>query len=394
MLSKMNLGRIFFVLLCFFVSNTAIGQQNKFDELAKKIINTSANVKPGEVVVIDGGKHTIALMEALAIEAQMAGGMPMIFLESDKVDRSYWKDVPEKYLGREPTFFAEWLKTIDVWISLPSIKDPQAVYADVPEARMAKASQAGEFIQGKLNEAPIRLVSIGYPTEEAASRNQLDFKTYEKMYWDAVNADYGKISEIGNKIKKVLQGAKKVKVTSPAGTDFTFSIGDRKIIIDDGIITEEETKEKFFLTRIASLPGGSIMVAPIETSANGKVVVPREHCRFEPLTGVSFEFVNGKLTNFKAKEGATCFEEVMEPYKGPKDMFSIFSIGLNPALKVIEENGDYRPSDAAGMVWIGIGGNELFGGNNKTQGEFWFPIVYATVEVDGKMVVKDGKLVL
>jgi hypothetical protein len=116
-------------------------------------------------------------------------------------------------------------------------------------------------------------------------------------------------------------------------------------------------------------------------------------CSYEPLTGVSFEFKNGKLENFKAEKGAKCFEETLAPYTGPKDMFGYVSIGLNPALKVIEDGGDYRPDSAAGMVWIGIGDNELWGGNNKTQVSFAFPIVKATVEVDGKVIIKDGQLV-
>lgn len=75
-------------------------------------------------------------------------------------------------------------------------------------------------------------------------------------------------------------------------------------------------------------------------------------------------------------------------------MFGYFSIGLNPALKVIEDNGDYRPSNAEGMVYIGIGSNKIFGGNNDTQGSYNFPIVNAIIEIDGKVVIKNGKLIL
>jgi aminopeptidase len=244
-----------------------------------------------------------------------------------------------------------------------------------------------------LNRAKVRLVSIGYPTKEAAERYGLDFATYETMHWDAVNADYGRIAEQGAKIKKALQGAKMVKVTSANGTNFSFSVGSRTIFADDGIVTAKKAKSNIFLERITSLPGGSVFFAPLETSANGKVAVPRTRCRFDPMTGVTFEFKNGKLENFKADTGGKCFEEVMAPYTGPKDMFGYFSVGLNPALKVMENPGDYRPGDAAGMVWIGVGDNILMGGKNKTQGSMEFPIVKATVEIDGKVVVKDGELV-
>ncbi len=82
----------------------------------------------------------------------------------------------------------------------------------------------------------------------------------------------------------------------------------------------------------------------------------------------------------------------MAPHTGPKDMFASVTIGLNPALKVIEDPGDFRPADAAGMVTISIGDNELLGGKNRSTGEFSFPVVNATVEIDGRAVIKDGKL--
>jgi len=61
---------------------------------------------------------------------------------------------------------------------------------------------------------------------------------------------------------------------------------------------------------------------------------------------------------------------------------------------VVEEGGDYRPGNAAGMVWLGIGGNSMLGGANKVEGEagFGIPVTNATVEIDGKVVVRNGEL--
>ena len=379
-------------LLLAMAPSSLQAQETNFAGLAKRVVAVSANVKPGEVVVVNGGKHTVPLMEELAIEVQKAGGLPTMLLDSGRVTRSFFLDVPEKYLEQEPRYFAEWLKHMNVWIGISAYEDPKAVFADIPETRFAKAAKAGQYITDRINESGLRQVFIGYPTRELAAVNKLDFATYEKMHWDAVNADYRSISAKGQELKRVLQGAKQVRVTSSAGTDVTFSVGDRPVFVDDGIVTEDEAKTKLFFGRSASLPGGLVFVAPIETSANGRVVAPKDRCRFAPMTGISFELKNGQLQNFQARENGKCFEETMAPYAGPKDMFGGISIGLNPALRVIEEGGDYRPSNAAGMVWISIGDNQLLGGNNKTQGAFSFPIVNATVEIDGKVVVKDGKL--
>jgi leucyl aminopeptidase (aminopeptidase T) len=384
------------ISLGVFASSAAKAQEMDYGELARRVVKTSANVKPGEVVVVFGGKHDIGLMEALAIETAKQGGMVTMFLDSDKFERAFYTEVPEQYLEQPPSYFAEWVKHMNVWIGLPGVEDPKAVYGDVPQERFAKANKAGQVVTDVLNASGVRLVSLGYPTQSDAAVNQLDFATYQKVFWDAVGADYQKISQDGNKLKQMLQGAKTVRVTSPSGTDFTFSVGGRPIFVDDGIVTEEKAKSKYFVTRYAALPGGSIFFAPIETSANGKVVVPRDRCQFKPLTGESFVFNQGHLENFYAESGGQCYAEAMAPYTGPKDMFAYFQMGLNPAAKVMENPGDYRPSNAAGLVYIGVGDNKLFGGSNKVQGGggFNFPIVNATVTIDGKTVVQDGKLTL
>jgi aminopeptidase len=50
----------------------ALGQN--YEQIAKQIVNTSAGVKPGELVMITGGQHTLPLMEAVAVEVARAGG--------------------------------------------------------------------------------------------------------------------------------------------------------------------------------------------------------------------------------------------------------------------------------------------------------------------------------
>lgn len=381
------------MVACFVGSvSTAGAADPRYEQLARDMVRTSANVQPGDVVVVYGGKHTIELMEAVAAEVNRLGGMPTMFLNTEKVARARFVEMPEQYLDQDQTYFAEWLKHIDVWISIPPFKDVKAVWGDIPEERMAKSRKSAQVIWDMLNDAKLRLVSIGYPTEEQAAINGLDFATYKDMHWKAVNADYKKIAERGNYLKDILRNAKTVKVTSPGGTNFTFKVGKRPIFVDDGIVTKQDAQSNRFLDRIASRPGGAVFFAPIETSANGKVVVPRQRCRFEPLTGVTFDFKGGKVQNFKADKGAACFEETLAPYTGPKDTIGFVSIGLNPQWKVMEEPGDFRPEDAAGMVTIGIGDNELYGGNNKHTGEFSFPIVNATVEADGRVIIQDGQL--
>jgi aminopeptidase len=375
-------------------ANPVAAQDTAFSQLAHRIVTTSAGVRPGEVVVLQGGTHTIPFLEALAIEVQKAGGFANIFLASERVEKSQLVDVPDRFLAQPPTFFAEWLKHIDVWIGLPDIADPASFYRDIPESRLAIASKAGNMINDMINAVPVRVVSVGYPTRQDAASYHVSFDAFQRMHWDAVNADYTRIAQTAAALKARLQGAKLVRITSPSGTDLRFTVGNRPIFVDEGIVTPEKAKSKVFLDRIASLPGGSVFFAPIETSVNGRVVVPRDDCKRKPLLGASYEFKNGKLSTFTAQSGAECVREILNAYAGTKDVFGSVSIGLNPALRVIENDGDYRPGNAAGLVSFGIGQNVLLGGANKDVGGFGFPVTHATVEVDGVVVVRDGRLMV
>jgi hypothetical protein len=121
-----------------------------------------------------------------------------------------------------------------------------------------------------------------------------------------------------------------------------------------------------------------------------------ENCDFKPLTQESFELKNGRVENDRAETGGECFGKALAPFDGPKDVFAFLQIGINPAAKVMENPGDYRPGYAAGLVTIAVGDNQLLGGNNKVTGGggFGFPIVDATVTIGGTTVVNDGKLIL
>ncbi len=371
------------------------GQTRDLDQLAHRIVATSLAIKPGEVVVINGGKHTIPLMEALAIEAQKAGGMVTIFLNSDRVIRSFNMDVPEQYLEQEPRFYGEWLKRVDVVIGLPPASDIKALDAGVPTARLAKQNHANEFLTPMLDGMKFRELDITYPTPARGASFGLDGKTYVDMVWGAMRADHGRIAERAGALRGMLQGAKAVRVTSPSGTDITFDVGDRPIFIDAGTVTPEQAKGKKAAERTVSFPAGAVTVAPLETSATGKLVVPRVQCRFQVMTGVSLEVHNGQMDSLKAARGLKCYEDLAAGSSGPINMFASFSLGLNPAWPAHEERGAaYYPPPGAGIVYLGFGDNQLFGGANQTVGNFGFafPITNATVWIDGKKVGEAGKL--
>jgi aminopeptidase len=364
-------------------------------ELARRVITTTIGVRPGEVVIVNGGKHTVGLMEEMAMEAAKAGGLPMLWLESDRVARSTMTDVKDEYLDLKPRHLVHWFGHTNVWIGLGAFEDARAVYADVPESKLAKTAAAGQEVYDMLNGSPLRGAFIGYPTRGRAEEVGLDYERYAAMLWAAIGTDYGRIATAAEKLERKLGKAKGVRITTPAGTDLRFKLIRRPVVVDAGIVRQDSGREGLMLNRFASLPGGAVAMAPEESSVTGTLVVPRDRCKYRPLRNARYEFAKGTLTSAKADDGGACLEENLAVYGQGMRRLGYFTIGLNPEMKVIENGADYRPGVAAGMVTLSLGDNSFYGGANTVPGAMVIdiPVTGATMELDGERIVDNGALV-
>ena len=146
-------------------------------------------------------------------------------------------------------------------------------------------------------------------------------------------------------------------------------------------------KRRGFLTSTGAVLGAIALPAAAQNTSGAQ--------KFQPVQDARYEFSGGTLTSVTAKEGEACLKEVLQSYGQGMKQVGSFGVGLNPELKVVEEGGDYRPWNAAGMVGVFLGDNTLMGGTNKVKAAagVGLPIPGATVEVDGQVVVRDGKLV-
>ncbi len=363
--------------------------------LANQVAQRVLRIRRGDVVMIFGGTHTIPAMEALALETEKAGGLETMLLSSERVTRAVLREAPEENLGTPANYFAEWLRSTTVYIGLPAAADPKGTFADVPEARLAKWFARFDATYDMLNSSRVRGTYIDYPSPGAAAAVGMEPDAYTRMQLAAIGANPEAMARSGQALEAQFRNAMSVRITSPAGTDFKVTLAQRPAIVDAGMLAPGAEREKLFAKRWTVLPGGSVGVAPRETSASGVIVTPRDVCKFRPVRDARYEFSGGKLTGLTAKEGEACLKEVLEPYGPGMKQVGSFGIGLNPELKVVEQGGDYRPWNAAGMVGVFLGDNTLMGGTNKVKAAagVGLPIPGATVEVDGRVVVRDGKLV-
>lgn len=383
--------------LCLSLNSASVAQDETANkQLAKRLVQ-SASVKKGDVVIIRGGRHMIPLMEDIAIEVQMAGAFANMWLASDRVQRAIFVDQPEETLGQQADFVIDWFKKANAYIELPSFEDPVKLVDGVSPARLAKVNGESKDRTQDLNSMPMRWVSMNLPTESQARLLGVDFVALKQMTWKAINADYASIAGRASRLKTMLQNGKTIRITNPGGTELNLSLAPGRLIqVDDGVVTSEDARSPLLLERYAALPSGIVTFAPLEASVNGKVRVAKDYGRHGMIRDTRFEFKNGKIEGYTAATNANTFPDEMAPFTGPKDIIGTISIGLNPELKIMDSGDENSfPQAAEGMVYVSVGENKLLGGVNPPTGFGWgWPIPNATVTIDGKVVVKDGKLVL
>lgn len=387
------------ILFCLFVSlilSTGYGwsQKTDYNTLAANIVKNVAQIKPGEQVVVYGGKHLMDLLELIAQEVNLNGGNSIIVVNSDKVDYTYFHDVPVEYLKTENTTFTSLWKNADVVIALPSNEDFKSVYQDIPLEKFEILQRKYETLYSSLNDSKVREVYVRIPKQELAANHDIPFDEFNQMYWTAISANTDDLKEKSAKISGMMRNCKKIKITSEDGTDFTCDLVGRPCVIKDGSFTPEKMSSKRFDDRLIEIPAGTLIIVPDETSGTGTLVSPNDQCNFKTIHNVKFSVKNGLITSWDTENEKDCLNEVLQAFPEDGKRLGYIVLGYNSMIKKPGKDASWPLQESEGMVTIGFGNNQTMGGNNKSNYAYFLALPNATVELDGKVLIRNGKLEL
>lgn len=357
--------------------------------VARQIVNESVRVREEEGVLISGDASKIPLMEAIAVEVAKAGGFPHLVLESPAVEKRILTEAPLRYLQNPNKLTLAEIENVDVQVTLSPVEDP-ATLANVPEERVALARKANQAVIEKVFGRPVRIVGIGnpvMPTPAIARFYGVPPAEFERRFWDAVNTPHSVVEEHAQRVKEALESGREIRLRTQAGTDLQLRLAGKTVLLNDGQI--HETPEG--RPTLVWLPAGEVYTTPEVISANGTVVVPLAVYRGIRIRNLRVTFEGGRVTQIQAAQNANVLREALANASGDKDRISMIDIGVNPNSKMIP-NSDYCSFEMAGMVSIGIGAAPWAGSPNQSDLEEAFFIPRATVEVDGRVIVRDGKL--
>ena len=194
-----------------------------------------------------------------------------------------------------------------------------------------------------------------------------------------LTADYRIVKKITDKVFHLVKNAKKMRVLSRNGTNVEFSVEGREWHRDDGWLNKSGS--------LGNLPAGEVFIAPLEKSINGIIIFD-----FFPLSKskLTLEVKEGKV--YKIRENAEVLERIFLKLGEKSRQIAEFGIGTNPKAKII--GNVLEDEKALGTCHFALGNNINFGGVNKVQFHVDGIIEKPTILTDGKLIMKNGKLLV
>jgi aminopeptidase len=358
----------------------------RYAALARHLLVNGYRVKPEDKVLISGGAHTLPLIEALALEVLRAGGDAYTSIVTEPILRYTHYDMPMEDLGRPPNKLDEALRLhADLEIRLPTTTDYFGLHSAMAPERRERENASDEQWDALDGRSRRKVVFVALPGDRDTAGTGLDAAGYRDLWFRAAMADYGRMHELGEAVRRRLASAKRVRITSPEGTDLTFEIGKPPVI--DAGPRSAESQGKSARQRQTALPAGIVAVVPVEATVNGVLKAARDQCDSMVVNEV-IELRRGAPVSVRAATQEDCVRQSLTE----RDRVGYISIGLNPAIKPMENNGAYFVNDRGlGLITVNFGDNRRFGGSNQA-GNWFVALAGATLEADGRAIVRDGRI--
>jgi aminopeptidase len=366
-------------------------RSNRFGSIAEKVVLQSAGVKEGDVVLLFGSNEDLALLEEIAVQIRKQGGSSIVTIATNRLNRRMFDEVPARYDTVPPEGTLKLAGVVDVVIGTEAAEP--GLLKGVPAERIAARAKAFEAVNQLMRKRGVRSVILGnglYPSEEQAEQYGIPQEQLAEMMYSGVDADYTGIHATGQQIRNILAAGKEVHLTHPNGTNLRMRIEGRPISINDGVISPEERKPGSAEASVW-LPAGEVFLVPVPGTASGTLVSDQEFVRGQRIEGLRLEFKAGKLTSMTAKSGLEPLKASYDAAGPGKDVLSVLDIGINPSLRVPDDNPIHAWSKA-GRVTIVIGNNGWAGGTNLVNFSLAPSPPGMTLTVDGKALIQDGKL--
>jgi len=272
-----------------------------------------------------------------------------------------------------------------------SIMAPREVDGQEPPDSIAAAMKKADVILTPVSKSLAHTRAVKEALTEGARVLSLTALTGELLASDAWEADFEKQRPVVEKVARIFTEANEVRIRSPAGTDLTVRADGRQGNAHSCIVKEPG--------QFSGAPNIEANFSPVEGTAQGTFIADGSipYLGIGLLTQpVTFVIQHGKVVRIEGGKEAQLLKSILEEQQDP-NVYNIaqVAVGLNPKIKApVGRLGCNYDEGAFGTVHIGIGTSSNIGGQVKASTHFDAVMNNPTVEVDGRVIVKNGQLMI
>ncbi|MBK8164623.1 MAG: aminopeptidase [bacterium] len=274
--------------------------------------------------------------------------------------------------------------------TLPDAGRPLAALPPGLPSLLENADVVVNAIVGDPAEVPFRLQWIGLI--EGSGRHRLGHSpgiTADMMLGGALDVDYAAMHDTALQLAHGLRKAATVRLTTPTGTDLVMDVRDRGFTHD----------LKARPTAGANLPCGEVYAAPVETGANGLLVVDGGFAGHGRLASpVVITVRHGRCVDLDGDDAdlLAAVSGFMDTDEGARNIAEL-GIGLNPRARL----GSHilESEKTLGTVHVAFGDNDgIAGGQGRSRMHMDYLVLAPTLEVTTRggtrrVLMRDGQLV-
>lgn len=313
---------------------------------AQKLVEVSADVRPGERVLVATDYDRLEVAQAIATAAYARGAEVVTMI-------------------------------------LP----PRELDSEEPPASAAAAFLEADVIFCPVSKSLSHSTALLKAVKGGARALALTQFTEDSLIRGGIQADFRAQAPLCERVAGLFTRASVARVTSKAGTDITMSLAGRDGNAHCCIVGKGE------------FSGGiniEANISPVEGTASGTIVADGSLPNFgigllrEPVV---YTVENGSITDIRGGEQAMLIRRIMADQNDP-NVYNIaqLAMGLNPFCRISDNMQESH--GAWGSCHFGIGTSASLGGHIKAAMHYDVILRSPTLELDGEAIIRDGNVLV
>lgn len=288
-------------------------------QLAEILVDYSTQVTKGDVVLINAvGFESLPLVKELYALCLKRGASYVEYgFANPEIDRQFYNLANKQQLDHFPQHKLDFYKQLTVYIGIAAGENSMVMANARQQAVVAYQKLTKPLIDQRVKHT--RWCVTRYPTHAAAQEAKMSLEEYEDFHFAACCVDWKQVSKKQEKLKKLIDATKMVRLVAP-DTDIQFSIDGLPGIKCDGRY---------------NMPDGEVFTAPVRDSIQGHITY---NCpsiyQGKEYNNVHFEFKDGKIITATA-DGVgmnVSLNQILDTDPGARYVGE-FALGINPGIR-------------------------------------------------------------